>query len=436
MLDTGDIADLKFPTYHFEKSAAGKLMLAVLFGVSKYHNDTLSEGLKRCYEQRVAEGRWPLRVPIGYRFDAERRAVIPDPVRAPLVRKAFELYATGEYTLDQLQVAVNGMGLRGAPNKNHPALPVSRSQFQTILRHPFYVGILRFKGQLYEGKHVPLIPVHLFDRCQVVMTQRGKPQKRDLKPFLYRGMFTCGGCKGAITMESQKGITYVRCTKRVRPCTEGYLRQDLLQRQIVESIRNFVLPDDVIGMLRTHVMGQRQESAASARQAVNALKSTITRLDNKLGRLSDLYVDGESNVGLTEYNRRKEKLLKEKRNAVDALTLLQKDGKQRFEPVLRFIDGLTEPRLVTESGDPVKQLDFVWKVGSNFQIRAGRVRWEGRGAWKYVEELGRLCQRVAATPPPDFAAHEKCPGWWPVRDSVRTIGDQLQVFLSSNPAWA
>lgn len=31
--------------------------------------------------------------------DRATRGIVPDPVRAPLVRKAFELYATGDYTI-------------------------------------------------------------------------------------------------------------------------------------------------------------------------------------------------------------------------------------------------------------------------------------------------------------------------------------------------
>ncbi len=111
MVDTGQIKDLKFPTVEFQPTSQGKLTLAMLFGMSKYYVDSLSENIKRGQRQKLKNGIWPGLSPIGYLNDRKAKTIVVDPVRGPLVRKAFELYATGEYTFDQITITMNGLGL-------------------------------------------------------------------------------------------------------------------------------------------------------------------------------------------------------------------------------------------------------------------------------------------------------------------------------------
>lgn len=52
--------------------------------------DRISAGIER----RANEGRWfGGRPPFGYTFSNEERVLVPDPVKAPVVRRVFELYA-------------------------------------------------------------------------------------------------------------------------------------------------------------------------------------------------------------------------------------------------------------------------------------------------------------------------------------------------------
>ena len=51
--------------------------------------------------------------PTGYMHESMRKGektIIPDPERAPFVRKLFELYATGNHSLHQLKEAADKIG--------------------------------------------------------------------------------------------------------------------------------------------------------------------------------------------------------------------------------------------------------------------------------------------------------------------------------------
>jgi site-specific DNA recombinase len=117
LVDIAKIVALKFPSYQFEPTPQGKLALALEFGISKYYVDKLSADITRGQRQKVLNGIWPMVSPLGYRNDGKNKGIAPDANRGPLVRKAFELYATGEYTFDQITETVNGLGLTNRRGK-------------------------------------------------------------------------------------------------------------------------------------------------------------------------------------------------------------------------------------------------------------------------------------------------------------------------------
>ena len=382
LIDTGTIADIKCAQFWFEPTPQGMLMLSFAFGMSKYYVDSLSEGIKRNYRQRIRDGYWPRRPPLGYLFDRNTRTAVLDPIRAPLVRQMFERYATGHYALDELTRITNEAGLRGFSNKHHGPLPLSRSQYYALLQNPFVVGMMRLKGELFEGKHEPLIPLSLFDKCQLVLAQRGKRRAPGLKPFIYRGMFTCGECGCMITSEAQKGYTYLRCTKRKGTCHQSYLRLEDAQRQVRRVVANLAVPDDVIDLAVSQLEQEQKAEAQSWASDLRELKTTLASFEDKHRRLTDLYIDGS--VPAEEYHRAKERLLRSRRELSEKIAFLEKNRDTRLEPAIRFIRGLAEPRRVAEGGDPEKIRDFLKKVGSNLTLRDGKVRWQPQGAWKHV----------------------------------------------------
>jgi len=178
-------------------------MLNIAFGQSKYFVDNLSENTKRGLRQKLRRGEMPGPAPLGYLNDLRTHTIVKDPERFRLVRKIFELYATGNYSLKDLRKFTISAGLF---SKNGNKLSVS--VIQNILQNPFYYGMFKYNGELWQGKHEPMIAKKLFDKCQKVLANRGRPQKRNIKEYAFRGLLICGECGCAITSETQKGHNY------------------------------------------------------------------------------------------------------------------------------------------------------------------------------------------------------------------------------------
>jgi site-specific DNA recombinase len=112
------------------------------------------------------------------------------------VKRIFELYGTGNYSLTSLRKSVLAeTGVR-----------LSRSYVETILKNRFYLGYFLWQGVEYKGTHSPLIDLAVFDRVQCIFAGCNKPRYRKHE-FTFAGLLRCphGGC----TVTGEVRIFYI-----------------------------------------------------------------------------------------------------------------------------------------------------------------------------------------------------------------------------------
>ena len=361
-VDIGKIVDLRFPTYRFDNSAQGKFMLSIAFGQSKYYVDNLSENVKRGLREKLRRGEWPGIAPIGYFNDLATHSVKPNSEKARFVFKAFELYATGDYSLEELLKEVNRWGLTAKAGK-----PIFKSCLAKMLRNPFYYGHMIYKGEEYEASHPPLVPKQLFDRVQAVLEQKTRVIKKTIDKFTFTGLIKCGECGASITAETHKGHTYYRCTKKITTCTQKFLREEALLEQINNAILKVFIEngakEEII--LRLEKLAQEESKASSsiARQAADKLKE----FDSKIERLIDLYIAKE--ITPEEYQRKKAKLLNEKKELQERLGKAAKSGGGWLEPAKEFVTTCNQAGSVAWQENPSAKRAFLKILGSNFILK-------------------------------------------------------------------
>jgi len=121
---------------------------------------------------KAALQRWVFLAPIGY-LNAPRsmgKSLIADLERAPLVRRAFQEYATGRYTKEQLLKRARAWGLTNRRGK-----PPTSQAIGTLLRNQLYASIVdvpEYGVRAKRGDFAPLISEDLFYRVQAVLSGR------------------------------------------------------------------------------------------------------------------------------------------------------------------------------------------------------------------------------------------------------------------------
>jgi len=376
LLDTGKIAELKFPTFWCDTTPQGKFMLSIAFSQSKYYVDNLSENIKRGKRNKVKDGIWPQMSPLGYKNVGGE--IIIDENIAPLIKKTFEAYSSGSFTLRQLRDKFNELGLKRKSGKE-----LAVSNYQKLLKNPIYTGLMLYNGEIHEGKHEPIISKKLFDSVQEVMMRKSKPHSKGLKPFLYRGFFRCGECGCFITTETQKGHNYLRCTKRKNPCLQKYVREELITSQIKQEIKKVSLPLDWASWMLAENEKDKLVEAQSSTLFADSTKADISLLDSKIEKLMNAYL--ENALSLEEYREMKNKLVNEKQLLKEKLSAFEQKANNRFELTEKFLKCNIE---LANEGMNEEILHSYKKVGSNFLIKDRTVLFEPRGAWRTLSDSG------------------------------------------------
>ena len=343
LLDTEKLASLKFPTFWCDNTSQGKFMLNMAFGQSKYYVDSLSENTKRGLRQKVRRGEYPGLSPVGYINDSRTKTIVIDKKTAPVIRKTYELYAEGNQTLDTI-----GMFLAQHQLLTKHGKKIHRTRATFILSNPFYYGHFRYAGEVYEGKHEPLVSKQLFDKVQEVMKERGRPtRKKNTLPQAYCGLLSCGTCGMMITGEyrvktqvsgKQHFYTYYHCTKKRRDmkCPEPCIRQEYLDEQISSLLSKIALPRDWANYMRGRLEQDKMESAQSVSAFVEENQNKVKDIEIKLQRLLDGYL--EQDIDKLVYREEKAKLLSEKKSLEEEISKNQQKQKHWLEPMGKWIN--------------------------------------------------------------------------------------------------
>jgi len=390
LLDTGKIKDLKFPTFWFDNTPQGKFMLNIAFGQSKYYIDNLSENIRRGHRAKLRRGVFPGFAPLGYLNNHRTRDIDIDSAKAPQVRKGFELYATEKYTLKQIARAMKDVGLR-----SYKGNVLSVSCVQRILKNTFYYGIFEFKGETYQGSHEPLISKKLFDICQKVMENRGHIITRKAKTtFPFRGFLTCGECGCMITAETQKGHNYYRCTKKKNPCSQKYVREEVLTEQVKNFLQKVFLSSQDTDKVLCELNKDEQKAKVENKDILQNLKSELSETETKLDKLLSAYLDEV--ISEEEYLAQKQKMLDQRVELKEKIREIENGSVSWLEPARAWVKSLNQAENLIKSGDKAEMTTFLKQIGSNHILFDKSFSFSPKKPFQILAER-RLCRREATS---------------------------------------
>ena len=388
MIDTGKIKFLKFPQFWFDATPQGKFMLTIAFGQSKYFVDSLSENTKRGLRQKVRRGEMPGVAPVGYINDSRTKTIVVDKRKAPIVKKAFEMFATGNYRI--LDIA-DFLAENGLISKTGKCWKIDRVS-KRILSNPFYYGHFHFLGEIHEGVQEPIIAKKLFDAVQLVLNKRSKPWSKPRVPKPFLGLFRCGECGMMITAEQKlkyykhtdhhATYTYYRCTKKSKTvlCSQPYTRQEELDSQLSKMILKVSLRQDWVNEMLKKLDGEKIELAHSCGAFVGEKREEIRAINSKLQRLLDSYLDQD--IDRESYLVKKENLLSSKKTLEEQIARIQQTHNAWLEPMKNWIIEAADAANIASGKDLEAKKVLAQKIfGSNLILSEKIARGDALIPW-------------------------------------------------------
>ncbi len=307
---------------HKDSVSQERLMWSIGVVMAQSYVDSLRDNVKRSFDQKIRQGEWIGVAPIGYlnaKDEHGRSTVILDPERAPLMRKVFEEYATGNYSLHTLAEYTKKIGLinlRG--NKSY----MNRSQLNYIMRNPFYYGAMRIKGKLYPHVYDKLISKQLFEQCEAVRTGWcRKPHNYNIHEFIFKGLVHCSVRKGVAHMDQKRRTNksgyhewnYVIVGDPDRPKKKMWIREEDLLEMVTNAFRELHVPEHLMEDVYNYIKQTNQHERDFHRKRISGLKKEYTEQQNKLDKLMDLFIDEA--ITKDEHDRKKLQL-KERQQAI------------------------------------------------------------------------------------------------------------------------
>lgn len=255
---------------------------------------------------RLKQGLYPFRAPIGYldnntRLSKTKKRDLPKricPKKGPLIKELFALYATGQHSIRSLMPIMEKRGLC-----NHVGKPLSKHGIETILRNPFYTGliVMQRSGDVFEGVHEPIIDPQTFKLVRDIKS--GKAGKKVTKHnHVYRGLFRCGLCDGPMSPERQKARVYYRCQQSNCPTTT--IREDVLENELQSHLAMLQFKSDDARTLETNWKAWVESDERT--QQCRSVELQISEVRARVERLTDLLIDGT--LTKEDFNTRKQTL--------------------------------------------------------------------------------------------------------------------------------
>jgi site-specific DNA recombinase len=361
--DIGDLLDAGIEV-HFAAEAldlnsqGGRLAADMLAVVATAFIRNLKQEIRKGQDGRLKEGLYPWGAPVGYCDMGKGQPKVPDPVQGPLVREAFEKYATGNYNFRTLKKEMDQRGLRGTRGKR-----LLFDGFTRILNNPFYMGVIHIKkkGESYEGIHRPLISKDLFDRTQrVLRTNRlaGAKWKHDLT---FRRMIQCAKCGYNLIGERQKQrYVYYRC--HTPNCDPVCVSEATINTRFYEIFSLFAFDDVEIGDMRDSIAKLRSSGAADRERRRAALRLAITNGESRLSRLTDAMLDNV--VDRETYEAKKLSILTQRQKAKEELETVGSSD-TRANLATTYLEQSNTAYTKYQSGIPEEIREIVFSTTSN-----------------------------------------------------------------------
>lgn len=175
-------------TQTFDTSdSMGRLVLNILLTFAQFERELASERIRDRCALRRSKGLFPGGMPpIGY-LVACKGKLVPDPKRAPHIRRLFLDYVEVSAAelgrrLEAIDFKTYSFGCRTGGKRKKQTFPATN--ILKILRNPLYAGYFRHNGQLMQSQIEPLVSLEEWERVQQIIRTRHVCTRDPITNFL------------------------------------------------------------------------------------------------------------------------------------------------------------------------------------------------------------------------------------------------------------
>jgi DNA invertase Pin-like site-specific DNA recombinase len=296
--------------------------------IARFYTNNLSEEVKKGQKEKLSQGWLPTKPPLGYRTIGEKghKTHVIDVEKAPFIRKMFELYSTGNYSTTALADVMFKEGLRTRSNGR-----LGKSMLYNLLSDPFYCGKMRWKEEIKQGNHEPIITKELFDAVQKKLNRKFKSPLYTKHLPVFKAKMTCEECGGTITWEKQKGHWYGHCNHYRKECTQKtWWRQEKVEDELLPLLEKMAPKGKrVLEVIEKALKESHGDEIKYYTSAVAEINNTLNVVQRRLEAIYEDKIDGK--ITPEFYLKKLEEYSKQKDEATEALKRVNEGNTKYYE---------------------------------------------------------------------------------------------------------
>lgn len=285
------------------------IMEAIYLAAPQVENARRSLNTTNGMRRALKEGRYVSTAPYGFKNarDAYNKPIIIHSPMAPVIKKAFEEIATGNFQIEVLRKKLYKEGLK-----------ISKSNFYTLLRNPIYCGKIRIKAykdepeEIVQGIHEPIISEELFYEVQNVLDGKKKAKtKYSLvnNEYPMRGYLVCPRCGKILTGSSALGnggkYFYYHCTKG---CKERH-KSDFVHSSFELWLKDISVKPEIAALYMAIMEDIFKTNEGDREHEIKKLQALLDKNKYYLETATTRFLDDE--IDKNDLRRIKEKVARE-----------------------------------------------------------------------------------------------------------------------------
>lgn len=303
------------------ETTMGKFSLQMMGAVAEFERNTILENVKLGMRQRARKGQWNGGSVIGYKStkgerlasDKEISTLVVVPEEAVVVRKIFNLYASGK-------------GLKAIANQlNHEGYRTKRknmfgtASIKEIILNPVYVGKIRFnryenwsekrrKGKsedviIVKGHHEAIINENLWNKVQFIQQKKSKTNIKNYEgKYLLVGFMKCPKCGAAMVSSrttnklkdgTKKVLRYYSCgafrSKGSAVCQSNSIRADYAEQYVIKRLQYVVNHPSVLEKIIERTNQKKRDNIIPLQEELQSIKPLIVEVERTRDKYLKLY---------------------------------------------------------------------------------------------------------------------------------------------------
>ena len=291
---------------NIDQTPGGMLLHGIMSSIAEFYSRNLANEVLKGMGEKARNGGTLGKAPLGYinvrakdEHGREIRTVALDEERAPLIRLAFTEYATGNWTVSQLATHLAGLGLDLPATPTKPAKPITKGRLHTLLRHPYYKGIVTFQGVEYPGRHQALVDAATWQTVQDIMDSHRNGERQRLHNHHLKTTIACGLCGARLLVQNAKNgrgviYPYFVCARRHRThdCTFRAVLIEKVEEQVTDLYKTIQLSHTDRRAVEHHLLAELEHIEKNSAHDIRSLTTRRTNLEDQRRQLLQAHYKG------------------------------------------------------------------------------------------------------------------------------------------------